>query len=59
LTPYTSTAAADSFGAHPVAYGNDTYFKPWFFNGSTVFWRDAQLDRNTALSIAARMAAHA
>ena len=51
--------AAGSYGAHPVAYGLETLFAPWFFNGSIVYWAEPNGEFGTALAVAAGMAAGA
>lgn len=48
---------AGSHGAHPVAYGLETLFTPWFFNGSIVYWAEPNGELRAALAIAAKMAA--
>ena len=57
MTAYTSSAAAGSYGAHPVAYMNETHFAPWFFNGRIVYWHHARIELREALAVAAAMAA--
>lgn len=51
--------SAGSYGAHPVTYGLETFFTPWFFNGSTVYWGEPNGELRAALAIAAEMAAGA
>jgi len=50
---------AGSYGAHPVAYGLETLFTPWFFNGSTVYWAEPHGEFGAALAVAAAIAAGA
>jgi len=54
---YLPSAGVGSFGAHPVIWGVDTYFKPWFFDGKVVYWGYPAPDRRDALREAAAIAA--
>ena len=53
---YLPSAGVGSFGAYPVTWGVDTYFKPWFFDGKVVYWGDPTTERGDALRRAAAMA---
>lgn len=45
------------FGCHPVALGTDSWFTPWIFDGSTVWWGPILTTRSEALEFA-RIHAH-
>jgi hypothetical protein len=53
---YLPSAGVKSFGVHPVFWGIDTYFKPWFFDGKIVYWGIPTSDRRDALRRAETMA---
>jgi hypothetical protein len=53
---YTPNVGVGSWGVHPVAWGQDTYFKPWFFDGRSVYWGQPQISCDDAARLAAAMA---
>ncbi len=53
---YLPSAGVGSFGVHPVTWGVETYFKPWFFDGKVVYWGEPSSDGRDALQRAEAMA---
>tara|TARA_B100001093_G_scaffold349568_2_gene334123 strand:+ start:1436 stop:1615 length:180 start_codon:yes stop_codon:yes gene_type:complete len=43
------------FGAELVVYGVESHFKPWFFDGKTVYWGTAQTTKSAAMEVAFAM----
>ncbi len=44
-------------GAQLMTYGVASYFKPWYFDGRTVYWGDPEHTHSAALAAAGRMKA--
>ena len=44
-------------GAELVAYGVTSFFKPWYFDGSTVYWAYPEDTKSNAMESAGRMKA--
>ena len=42
----------DSIGVHLVTFGIEPFFKPWFFNGSVVYWGELCQTYSAALEAA-------
>ena len=44
-------------GAQLLTYQVASYFKPWFYDGKTVYWGEPEVTRSAALDSADRMKA--
>lgn len=53
---YHPNTGVGSYGAHPLFYGIETYYRPWFFDGRIVYWGNTVAGREPALERAQAMA---
>ena len=53
---YSPSAVAGDWGVHPTLRGVETWYKAWWFDGSTVWWGGAY-QRSTDAGLAAEQMA--